>query len=291
MAEGAGIYSAWQPGVDLTLLSLAARGRPVLGSLRSQLSRGVGVDHVADTTGGDSEYNICLTPLQHVCKSGITSDGKNLEDRVACVKLLIEHGACVDAGAPGNPGQSTDTHTLYTPLMYAALSQHLDLVKILLSAGSDVSVLCTSRNGFPASALTIAVLSYGAISHNNPKDCDAVIETLLRAGADANPPEWRGTTVMEMAIRHGRRRIWPLLLRAGAILPANSEDPDEHTYHYDIYRAHPYLQKIDMAGGWKAYEKAHRTELLATFTPKFTHLVPEELVPLIVEFSFHVGFY
>ena len=96
---------------------------------------------------------------------------------------------------------------------------------------------------------------------------------------------------MEMAIRHGRRRIWPLLLRAGAILPANSEDPDEHTYHYDIYRMHPYLQKIDMAGGWKAYEKSHRTKLLATFTPKFTHLVPPELVPLIVEFSFHVGFY
>ena len=40
-----------------------------------------------------------------------------------------------------------------------------------------------------------------------------------------------------------------------------------------------------------ADEKAHRTKLLATFVPKFTHLVPKELVPLIVEFSFHVGFY
>ena len=122
MAEGAGIYSAWKPGVDLTLLSIAARGYRV-ESLRSQLSRGVGVDHVCDTTGGDSEYNICLTPLQHVCKSGITSDGKNLEERVACVKLLIEHGACVDAGAPGNPGQSTDTHTKVTPLSCTQLSE------------------------------------------------------------------------------------------------------------------------------------------------------------------------
>ena len=50
-------------------------------------------------------------------------------------------------------------------------------------------------------------------------------------------------------------------------------------------------RKIETAGGWKAYEKAHRTKLLATFVPKFTHLVPKELVPLIVEFSFHVGFY
>ena len=51
------------------------------------------------------------------------------------------------------------------------------------------------------------------------------------------------------------------------------------------------MQKIETAGGFKAYEKAHRARLLATFTPKFTHLVPEELVPIIVEFSFHVGFY
>ena len=60
---------------------------------------------------------------------------------------------------------------------------------------------------------------------------------------------------------------------------------------YTRNRAHPYLRKIETAGGWKAYEKAHRTKLLATFVPKFTHLVPKELVPLIVEFSFHVGFY
>ena len=63
------------------------------------------------------------------------------------------------------------------------------------------------------------------------------------------------------------------------------------TEDYTRHRAHPYLRKIETAGGWKAYEKAHRTKLLATFVPKFTHLVPKELVPLIVEFSFHVGFY
>ena len=94
---------------------------------------------------------------------------------------------------------------------------------------------------------------------------------------------------MEMAIHYGRRRIWPLLLRAGSILPTG-EDGNRPS-NYDTHRTHPYLQKLDAAGGWKAYEKAHRVKLLATFTPKFTHLVPPELVPLIVEFSFHVGFY
>ena len=69
-----------------------------------------------------------------------------------------------------------------------------------------------------------------------------------------------------------------------------SSEPNRNAY-YTRHRAHPYLRKIETAGGWKAYEKAHRTKLLATFVPKFTHLVPKELVPLIVEFSFHVGFY
>jgi len=92
---------------------------------------------------------------------------------------------------------------------------------------------------------------------------------------------------MERAIAHGRRRIWPVLLRAGAILPA----VEVRTTSYNTHRTHPYLRKLDAAGGWKAYEKAHRTRLLAIFAPKFTRLVPPELVARIVEYSFHIGFY
>ena len=94
---------------------------------------------------------------------------------------------------------------------------------------------------------------------------------------------------MDFSIGHGRRRIWPVLLRAGAIVPTGEND--DRPPNYNTHRAHPYLRKLDAAGGFKAYEKAHLTQLLAIFAPKFTHLVPPELVPLIVEFSFHVGFY
>ena len=66
---------------------------------------------------------------------------------------------------------------------------------------------------------------------------------------------------------------------------------NEEQGHTLVAQRYEYLRTIEEAGGFKAYEKAHRMRLLATFTPKFTHLVPEELVPLIVEFSFHVGFY
>ena len=52
-----------------------------------------------------------------------------------------------------------------------------------------------------------------------------------------------------------------------------------------------YLCKVRAASGFKAYEKAHLTQLLAIFAPKFTHLVPPELVARFLEFSFHLGFY
>ena len=281
MAEGGRISPFWGYG---HALSSAARGGHV-HVLRRLLSGGVGVDHVCEYDGTGIDNGFCLTPLQHVCKSG---GRKNLEGRVACVKLLIERGACVDAGAPGNPGQSTDTHTKVTPLMYAAVRGYLDIVKMLLSAGADVNVLCSSRmdQGFQSSALTMAAFSYTRV---DPRDTDAIVEALLRAGADASPPLWHGRTIMDFSIGHGRRRIWPVLLRAGAIVPTGEND--DRPPNYNTHRAHPYLRKLDAAGGFKAYEKAHRARLLATFTPKFTHLVPEELVPLIVEFSFHVGFY
>jgi len=160
---------------------------------------------------------------------------------------------------------------------------------MLLSAGSDVNVLIEGDDKAPTWSALSAAMCFSPFPPLDPRGYDAVVEALLKAGADANPAATRGGTVMDFAIAYGRRRIWPLLLRAGSILPTGQNPYREDGY--DDHRTHPYLQKLDTAGGWKAYEKAHRTRLLATFKPKFTHLVPEELVPLIVEFSFHVGFY
>ena len=215
MAEGGRISPFWGYG---HALSSAARGGHV-HVLRRLLSGGVGVDHVCEYDGTGIDNGFCLTPLQHVCKSG---GRKNLEGRVACVKLLIEHGACLDAGAPGNPGQNAyDANTRLdnlTPLMYAAISGDLDIVKILISAGSDVNALCCGwRDAIPRySALDMATLPYRS---RDPKNCDTMVETLLRAGANPNPPDVDRTLAIHMTIAQGRRRVWPLLLRAGAILP------------------------------------------------------------------------
>ena len=58
----------------------------------------------------------------------------------------------------------------------------------------------------------------------------------------------------------------------------------------DTHYNSPYLKKIVKAGNFKAYAKAHRQQLVAMFARSFRR-VPAEIVPLIVDYGFHVGFY
>ena len=55
---------------------------------------------------------------------------------------------------------------------------------------------------------------------------------------------------------------------------------------------YPYLMKIVNAGGFKAYAKAHRQQLVTMFVrTRCFQRVPDEIIPLIVDYGFHVGFY
>ena len=280
-------------------LIIAAARHCDVGILRRELDSGVSVD-LEDFTG--------RTPLQVICKTTrghLQELGCKESDRTACVQLLIERGACVDAGLPNNPGRSTREHTFnFTPLMAAATRNRLEVVKLLLSAGADANALIDVQPPlFRYTPLSNATREYCrcsasqvyAASLAEQRQCAFVVDALLKAGADPNGPKYDERSAIEWAIGisadlgYNTRPIWPILLRAGAIIPTESDHYDES--EWATCRAHPYLQKIEAAGGWKAYEKAHRTKLLATFVPKFTHLVPPELVPLIVEFSFHIGFY
>ena len=200
------------------------------------------------------------------------------QDRVACVALLLEHGASPNPGGIHFP-----------PLMDAVAQGTLAVVKLLLAAGSDATVLgsCVPINEHNCSPLIMAVVAHGQRDPRAVADHVAIADALLKAGADPNPPKLHGKTVMQWAISGGDHRLWPVLLRGGTLLPTR----ELNWANYVTHRAHPYLQKLDAAGGWTAHEKAHRARMLAIFVPKFTHLLPPELVPLILEFSFHLGFY
>ena len=118
---------------------------------------------------------------------------------------------------------------------------------------------------------------------------------LLAAGAsvdalEANMLTGETNTPLEVAICNDTyhpklwRRAYPHLLRAGARMPRIS--PNYRT----IYDLPPYIQKVVEAGGFVPYERAHRASLAAIFVPRFPQL-PEEIVPRIVEFWAHTGFY
>ena len=65
------------------------------------------------------------------------------------------------------------------------------------------------------------------------------------------------------------------LLRAGATLPAETEDD--------------YLRKVIAAGSFRNYERAHLNELAGIFAPKFSRVLPPEMVRRVVEYAFDVG--
>ena len=52
----------------------------------------------------------------------------------------------------------------------------------------------------------------------------------------------------------------------------------------------PYLRKVTAAGGFKAYEKAHRHTLVAWAAKCFPRL-PVEVAAQVVAFAFHTGYY
>ena len=95
-----------------------------------------------------------------------------------------------------------------------------------------------------------------AVRARDLKDCRVVVSLLLRAGAHISAEE-----------------IYRIC-RSG-VLP----DP--------LGR---YLFKVIAAGGFAAYERAHRARLVAMLVPKLTHM-PADNIPLVVDFWCHVGFY
>ena len=168
---------------------------------------------------------------------------------------------------------TTDNNT--TALLYAAHG-NLTLLAALLDAGADAN----HRDGTGWSGLNSAIYA-------NSADCTRL---LINAGAAVDARCDAGMTPLDhcISLHQGRarrgdaagserqRRLYPILLRAGASLPAETDDA--------------YLRKVRAAGGFRQYERAHLNALAAPFLPKPPSL-PPELVRRVVEFAFHVGDY
>ncbi len=87
---------------------------------------------------------------------------------------------------------------------------------------------------------------------------------------------------LDIAIARNHKRLYPILLRAGA----------RHvtTFAMDLGYNHVYFQEIAACGGFKKFEQKHREDLAAMLAPKLPR-IPKDVIPLVVDYWAHVGDY
>ena len=251
----------------------AARSFDVEG-LRNLIEAGADLDARSDGYLSQSALSyLCAAQLAEI---GVMVDNDPVRGpaRATMINMLLAAGASTEV---------LDGHG-YTPLIMAVTNGlHPRIVAALLAAGADVNA---TTQPYRSTAL------HAAAFHG---DRNGHIPMLLAAGAsvdalDENAYRSERKTPLEVAICYDTyhpklwRRAYPHLLRAGARMPRIS--PNYRT----IYDLPPYIQKVVEAGGFVPYERAHRASLAAIFVPRFPQL-PEEIVPRIVEFWAHIGFY
>ena len=209
-------------------------------ALRAELASGTD----PDLSGvGLPPTNSHITPLHVILANFVrVAGGPGWEERqihaercpnesrlIECARLLLDAGA--------------DPATFQ--LVYeAAAHDHHEILAMLLEAGAGAVV--NDRLGSGWTALAQAARS-------GHMEC---LHLLLAAGADINlrvQNDALDLSPLEMAIRwdghENLKRVFPVLLRAGAAIPP----------HATV--THPYLRKVAAAGGFAAYERAHRLRL------------------------------
>ena len=178
-------------------------------------------------------------------------------------------------------------------------------IQALLDAGASPNRPEINTNNTP--------LTY-ATARGDP----AIVNALLRAGADPNHANETGWTALMAAVTKDNASCAIVLIKAGANLEAVYPSTN-HTPLLFAARNSPrnvpillragarldtsrlrnllplgpcltYLLGVDAAGGWKKYEQAHRKRLATTFAKAFPRL-PVDAISHMVMFAFHVGFY
>ena len=220
--------------------------------LRRELAAGVDPDM--------HEYDSEATPLYYAVCWGQANPGPRLQERLGCISLLLEAGASVDKIVRGA-----------TPLHRCAgneFAAYHAVIAMLLEAGADPNFTYTPQ-GVTSTQYHRSVLARAA-EHGTA----ATVRLLISAGAvDLD-------RALVVAITYGKQRNCAPLLRAGAAIPVTITVTPSPT---DVY-----IEKITAAGGYKAYEKAHRQRLVAMFLAKFPTL-PVEMLERVVGFTWDIG--
>ena len=206
----------------------------------------------------DTDEEIRTLGAQHIQLGGDMSIERAY---AACCRDLVEAGA--DVNAVDVDGDSV----LHYAVAKASTCDEFKVMQMLIDAGADVNV----RGNWSLSLLHWTVI-YDNIN---------ALGLLLRAGADVNARDENDDTVLDCAAIEmspsSEQRFIPLLLRYGADLPTETDNP--------------YLQTVIAAGGFDKYANQHLAAITALFVRTDRPRLPPEMVRHVFSYWLHAGYY
>ena len=254
------VFLAFRRG-PMAPIHIAAR-RCDVEAIRRELQRGVDPNLTEGTSVNKTPLQLIQIPMLH---EGRQAQVKALN----CFRVLLENGASVDVRDVIND----------TRLHDACLHNNPAIAALLVEFGADVDARNNTSNT-PLHRTTC----FGSVES---------ARVLLRAGAEVNARNSVGATPLQQSLsdvwNNYNSRIYPILLGAGAEIPAEAD--------------HPYVQKVINAGGWANYERQHLDRLTLMLTPKDDgrrrsrrrlsplRRLPPEVLRKIAAFAFHAGYY
>ena len=242
-------------------------------TLRSHLSDGASPDEKTSAGAGVGFAHGCAgkTPLHCVCCFDTDEEISKMHGLMGEIFMPRDYAACcralVAAGADVNAVDADGDSVLHYAAANARTSDELKVMQMLIDAGADVNV---------RGDLGLALLHWTVIYDNIN-----ALGLLLRAGAAVNARDLNDDTILDIAAEYMspsvERRFMPLLLRYGADIPTDTENP--------------YLRVVIAAGGFEKYANQHLTAITSLFVRTDKPRLPPEMVRHIFSYWLHAGYY